>query len=192
MRMSFVPLSALVLLAGITIPSRSMQGKDVNPENQPRDRITVVGHFSLTAGPINRLLPTQHYSRYYLYAEGTDGKVSVIDVTDARSPARVENVYPQDQQASTLLAVAGTAALVGSPFNAFAGDPPQTVRIMNFSDPGHPRISREFTGVTAVGRDNGRGLVFLANGEGIWILREHFALDPAIVQEYTQQVLYDR
>lgn len=133
----------------------------------------------------------QHYSRYYLYAERADGKVTVIDITDAKAPSRVANVaYPANQK-SDLPALTGTVALVGSATPAQSEETPQTVRIMNLSDPSHPKVAREFAGVTAVGRDNQRGLVFLANGDGIWILHEHFAEDPAIESAYAHHVLYD-
>jgi len=34
-------------------------------------------------------------------------------------------------------------------------------------------------------------LIFLANGDGIWILHETIALDPQVEKEYGQRVLYD-
>jgi hypothetical protein len=68
---------------------------------------------------------------------------------------------------------------------------PQTLTIMDLSDPQHPKVAREFTGVTAIGKDDKRGLVFIANGEGVWILQQHFADDPQVEEEYTRQVLYD-
>ena len=67
---------------------------------------------------------------------------------------------------------------------------PSVVRIMNFTDPSHPKIAREFQGVTAITRDIRRRLIFLADSEGIWILREHLAEDPEIVQEYSDYVQY--
>lgn len=192
MRTLFVPLSSLILLAGIITPTRSMQGKDATNENQPQDRIEVIGHFPLAHSPVERLLSTQHYSRYYLYAEQADGKVTVMDITDAKAPSLVANVAdPAGQKSDTLLALAGTVALVGSATAAQSEEAPQTVRIMNLSDSSHPRVAREFAGVTAMGHDGQRGLVFLANGDGVWILKEHFAEDPAIQSAYAHHVLYD-
>jgi len=192
MRMLSVPLSSLILLAGIFTPARSMQGKDATNENQPQDRIEVIGHFPLANSPVERLLPTQHYRRYYLYAEQADGKVTVMDITDAKAPSVVENVtYPADQKSDTLLALTGTVALVGSATPAQSAEAPQTVRIMNLADASHPKVAREFVGVTAMGHDSQRGLVFLANGDGVWILREHFAEDPAVESSYSAHVLYD-
>lgn len=67
----------------------------------------------------------------------------------------------------------------------------QTIRIMNFSDPQHPVVDREFAGVTAISRDEGRGLIFIANPQGVWILRQRLAEDPEVEKAYEQRVLYD-
>jgi len=61
---------------------------------------------------------------------------------------------------------------------------------MNFADASHPTIAREFQGVTAITTDNHRQLIYLADSEGIWILREHFAEDPEIIQGYSDYVQY--
>jgi hypothetical protein len=67
---------------------------------------------------------------------------------------------------------------------------PETVRIMDLSDPRDLKVAREFTGVTAIGRDDRRGLVFVANSEGIWVLRQHLAQDPEVEKAYANYVLY--
>ena len=67
----------------------------------------------------------------------------------------------------------------------------QTIRIMDFSDPLHPKVAREFTGVTALSRDDRRGLIFVANPEGVWILHQSFAEDPEVEKAYAHHVLYD-
>ena len=33
-----------------------------------------------------------------------------------------------------------------------------------------------------------RGLIFVANGERIWILRQNLALDPQMLEEWLRQV----
>jgi hypothetical protein len=62
---------------------------------------------------------------------------------------------------------------------------------MDFSDPLHPKVAREFTGVTAISRDERRGLIYVANAEGVWILQQSFAEDPEVEREYAHHVLYD-
>jgi len=193
MRIRFVPLSALLLVAGIATPTHSLQAKDVTEAKLPQDRIEVKGHFPLANDRVERLLPTQHYSRYYLYAEYAGGKgATVIDITDAATPTLVANVrYAAKGQPGDLLTLAGTAALVAGRAPERSIEFPQSIRIMNFADPAHPKVAHEFTGVTATGRDAQRGLVFLANGDGIWILHERLAEDPALLSAYAHHVLYD-
>jgi hypothetical protein len=69
---------------------------------------------------------------------------------------------------------------------------PQALRVMDFSDAQHLRVVREFTGVTAVGRNAARGLIFVANADGVWILQQHFAEDPEVEKAYATYVLYNR
>ena len=61
---------------------------------------------------------------------------------------------------------------------------------MGFSDPRHPRATREFAGMTAMTRDDPRGLVFIANAEGIWILRQNQAQDPEVEKACADYVRY--
>lgn len=190
MRMHFVPFFALVLSVGLVAPSIAAIQND---RNTPEDRIEVVGHFPLAGGSVNRLLATQHYGRSYLYAEAMSGRaVTVIDVTNVESPFLVASESsPPNGNGDDLLAVAGSAVLTASPqVEPEALPQPQSVSIVSFADPAHPKITRKFTGVTAIGRDNQRGLVFLANADGVWILRERLAEDPAVLKAYSDYVLY--
>jgi hypothetical protein len=97
-----------------------------------------------------------------------------------------------DGGSGSLFAVAGTAALVTEAQSGSTSSPAsQTVRIMDFSDPRHPKVAREFAGVTAMSRDERRGLIFVANPEGIWILHQSFAEDPEVQKAYAYRVMYD-
>jgi hypothetical protein len=187
-------LSSLLILAGVTTLAPLADAK--KPPAPPKDAIEVVGHIPLTDGPVNRFLSTQHYSSFYLYAEHESGKnATLIDVTHSNQPAVLGDVaYAPNGGSNSLSVVTGTAALVSSePANgpaASSATQPQTIRIMDFSDPKNPTVAREFAGVTAVSRDAGRGLIFVANADGIWILRQHFAEDPAVQKAYEDYVLY--
>jgi hypothetical protein len=183
-----------VLLAGFTLLAPSIDAKDKKAKApDPKDEIEVVGHIPLTGGPISRFLATQHYSSYYLYAERGPGQAAtLIDITKTNQPAVLADVaYAPNAGSDSLTLVAGTAALVSNePTAATATQAPQTVRIMDFSDPKNPKVAREFTGVTAMSRDDRRGLIFVANADGIWILQQRLALDPEVEKAYTKYVLY--
>jgi hypothetical protein len=175
-----------LLIAG----AAASYGKDKNSNKQddsPQDSITVVAHIPLTGGPVTRFISTQHYSRSYVYAEhGAGQNLTLIDVTNASKPQLLPDVAYQ----ASLVAATGTAALVSAtPADGTKPAAPQTLRIMNLSDPVHPAVVQEFTGVTATSTVRA-GLIVLANADGIWILQQHFALDPAVEKSYAYKVLY--
>jgi hypothetical protein len=190
-------LSALSLAAaGLLVFSSNAPCKDKkkkSPQKDPQDAIEVVGHVPPVGGSVTRFLSTQHYSSYYLYVEHDDGKiVTLIDVSKTTQPMVLADIPSAPNGGSgSLFAVTGTAALITEqPANPPALSP-QTIRIMDFSDPKRPKVAREFAAVTAISRDDQRGLIFLANPEGIWILHQSFALDPEVEKEYARHVLYD-
>jgi hypothetical protein len=181
-----------VLLAGLIL-APGANAKDKKPKADAKDEIEVVGHIPLTGGPVKRFLATQHYSSYYLYAEHENGgNLTLMDITKTNRAAVLADVASLPNGASSnLTAVAGTAALVSSePVASASAQAPQTIRIMDFSDPQNPKVAREFTGVTAMSRDDQRGLIFVANADGIWILQQHFALDPEVQRAYEDYVIY--
>ena len=189
-------LSVILLYAELLAFSTAAEAKNKKvktPPKEPQDQIEVVGHIPLTDGPVRRFIPTQHYSSSYLYVEYASRKnVTLIDVTKAAQPAVLADVaYPSGGGEATLFSVAGTAALVTEEPGPAAPPAAQTVRIMDFSDPLHPKVAREFTGVTALSRDDHRGLIFVANSEGLWILHQSFAEDPEVEKAYAHHVLYD-
>jgi len=188
--------SSVFLLIGLTTFAPGINAKDKKPKTPPpapTDQIQVVGHIPLTDGPVKRFLVTQHYSSYYLYAEHDSGNsVTLIDVTKTNRPSILADVaYTPGSGQNSITVVAGTAALVSS--EPAAGAPvasPQTVRIMDFSDPRNPKVAREFAGVTAMSLDERRGLIFVVNAEGIWILQQRLAEDPEVEKAYANYVLY--
>ena len=145
----------------------------------------------LTNGPVLRFLSTT-LSSHYLYAEHEAGKgVTLIDVSKASQPAVLAEVaYPPSNETDSLVVVSGTAALVASSGAALPATP-QSLRILDFSDPQHPKVAREFAAVTAISRDDRRGLIFIANREGIWILHQNRAIDPDVEKAYAHHVIYD-
>jgi hypothetical protein len=110
----------------------------------------------------------------------------------ARPVVVAEMAAALEDSSASLYAVAGTAALVTDGVETVSTVAKgQTVRIMDFSDPLHPKVAREFKDVTAMTRDERRGLIFVANNEGVWILHQNYAEDPKVQEEYARHVLYD-
>lgn len=181
-------LCSIILLA-VALPA--LDAKDKKSKSDPHDAIEVVAHLPASGGPVRRFMTTQHYSSQYLYVEHDAGRtVTLIDITNASDPRVLgELSYPTTGGAESLIAVTGTAALVTSQQTS-APAPPQSLRIMDLSDPKQPKVAREFTGVTAITRDDGRRLIFLANIDGIWVLHQTVAQDPEIEKAYDYYIRY--
>ncbi|MGA3073444.1 MAG: hypothetical protein ABSG56_07115 [Bryobacteraceae bacterium] len=192
-RLYLMPAAFGLLMLSTAAQAKTHNAK-VAPKEPPRE-IAVVGHIPLTNGPVSRFLATRHLDSYYLYAEHDTGKsVTLVDVTKVAEPVVLADVtYPFRGGTVSIFTVSGTTALVGGE-EATAAKPvldPQTIRIMDLSDPRHPKVAREFAGVTAIGADDRRGLIFLANPEGVWILQQSVAQDPEVEKAYAHHVLYD-
>lgn len=153
----------------------------------------MLAHLPLPAGRVDQLLLTRHYRRDYLYAECSSAKTATqLDVTDAGHPAILSglSLLGSGFDSGVLLTVAGNAALV-----AGGSDPAQpatadrTIRVLSFADPQHPVVQREFHNVSSMTHDDGRGLIFLANSDGLWILQQRLAQDPAQEAQWEHDVL---
>jgi hypothetical protein len=184
-------LQNLVTVAGILAVAGSLNAKGRHKtEPPPQDRIDVVSHIPIANGSVTRFITTNHYRRAYLYAEVNGGNsVELIDITDVNHPKLLADMS-NSNGAANLVSAAGTAALVGTDEKTSTNATrPQTFRIMNYADAGHPVVVREFTNVSAIGRDDSRSLIFLANPEGVWVLQEKLAMDPAYVEEWEHMML---
>jgi hypothetical protein len=187
---------ALLLLVGLGVLASSLSAKKNHKKVQPepeQDQIQVAAHIPIADGPGTRFFTTAHYSQYYLYIEHGAGQgVTLIDVTDPSKPHVIAEIGNAGQGSGALLAVTGTAVLTtDAPSSAPTAQPVQTIRIFNCSDPLHPKVVQEFRNVTNITQDERRGLFFLANDDGVWILRQHYATDPKVEKEYARHVLYD-
>lgn len=185
---------ALLLFVGIL--SVNAWGKDKHPKPTPpaRDEIQVVAHIPANGDAVTGFLTTQHYNRNYLYAEHVSGKtVTLIDITDVRSPGLLAEMTDPAGGSDALFAVTGNAALVAAGNRQMIPASPQTFRILSYADPMHPTIQQEFKGVTAISRDDKRGLIFLADADGIWILQQQYAIDPeqAKLQREIERSIYE-
>lgn len=139
----------------------------------------VIGHLALQEASGNEMLLQTKGDKHYLYVqEASKQGFTVIDVTKPESPSLV------NRSASSNDATAGKLELVGPDVGlAEVADkgakgvirstenPTETVKILDLSDPAHPKLLQTFTGVTSMLPDGARGLVYLTNNEGLWILK---------------------
>ena len=158
------------------------------------DRIEVIGHVALPPGPAVNLVVANRARRHYLYVEhGPAGAVTVVDVTNARAPKATAELAPLPGGAPQHMGeVQGTAALFTTAQPASGAPVPDTVTIVSFEDPAHPRIVRQFSHVVCQRKDDARGLIYLINDEGLWVLRETPAPDRALEEDYDRYLRYNR
>jgi hypothetical protein len=175
-----------VAMAGLNASAQDNKYLRAKGAPAPQEQIEVVAHIPAGSAVITRLDTVEQNRRNYIYAEHETGQeLTLVDVTQPDRPALLLG----EQR---LLAMNGDAALVTAPQSALPAAAPPTFRIVNFTDPHHVTVKQEFTGVTAMTKDDNRGLIFLANPQGVWILRERYAADPAFVKQWEHMMLDSR
>jgi hypothetical protein len=159
----------------------------INSNASPGDFYTsytnakVIAHVPLTGASPQQMFLQQLDRREYLYLQQSSRQgFTVLDVSKPAKPKIVAHVPQQN-----LTVVASGLALTeahpsGRPSSSGTnenvegahggGSAPRQVRVLDVSDPAHPRTVQNFTGVTSILPDNARGLIYVANGKGIWIL----------------------
>jgi hypothetical protein len=157
-------------------------------KNKATDRVTVVAHLALPGTSVSQMLLQQRGGRQYLSIQQTSqpGTI-VIDVTRADRPdvvsdaalgtpsERLEMIgsglalseIPDSKPGSSRHALTPVAAQT----KGANGRNTESVRVLDLSDPKNPKTLQAFSGVTSVLADDKRKLIYIANGEGLWILR---------------------
>lgn len=157
---------------------------------QPGDspvQVSIAGHLDLPGMVIEQMYLRQRGDKSYLFLHRADKNAfAIVDVTNPSKPVLVErralaepaggNVALPAPGSRLAIAVEPTKASgsSGSGVSASAATPPtQSVRLVDTSDLRHPKTIKTFEGVTTMATDDGRKLVFLVNGEGLWIVSHH-------------------
>lgn len=122
----------------------------------------------------------QRGGKQYLYLE-TSGKpgILVVNITKPKKPAVMKDVdLPKDVQMDWLQMIGHGLALASTSNMERAPVVPQTINVLDVSHPDHPRVIQSFNGVTAMVISFDYNLLFFANNEGLWILKQKWAQPP--------------
>jgi hypothetical protein len=138
----------------------------------------VIAHLPLQEAPGNEMLLQNKGDKLYLYVQKSSKQgFTVIDVTKPAVPSLVNVSAPSSDAPAGKLEMAGPdVALAEVPDKNTKGvlrntdNPTETVKILDLSDPAHPKVLKTFSNVTSILQDPSRGLIYLANNEGLWIL----------------------
>ncbi len=169
---------AIPLVAAFAMASLQLQAKQPTKPAAPKGP-EVLAHISLnSAATVQMFTRRSSNGRLYLYALHPSGQaVSVVDITNAAQPALVSQVaYATPTAYGNVQTIGTNTALVEIPDQPAVSSnpaPAKNLALLDISDPAAPHITLRFSGVTAVSRDDSRSLLFIANSEGLWIVRHY-------------------
>jgi hypothetical protein len=175
-------LSLLLFPAMQTIASEQ-------PTSKPTDvPATVIAHLPLPQATGNQMLLQKENGKQYLYVQQAAKQgFMVVDVTKPEKPSLLKRTAESNQATSgNLEMVSPDVAIAEAPEKTLGtltstSHPTETVRVLDLSDPRNPKTLETFNKVTSLLPDGGHGLIYLANNEGLWILRYNHPslLEPA-------------
>jgi hypothetical protein len=175
-------LMAMAVLAVIMPPVA--QAKDKGSE-----QVSVIAHLALPGTSVSRIFLQEEGGRQYLYIQQPSKEgYTIVDVTKPNKPNVIKRTaLPNTAATGNLQMVEGGIAIAETPEKSAEGSSPEpapvkaqgsakahvpeTIRVLDMSDPANPRTLKTFDGVTSVLSDGGRHLIYITNNEGLWILR---------------------
>jgi len=145
---------------------------------QGTEHIRVVGHLPLQNMHVNQMFVQQRGSKTYLFLHRpTKQAYAVVDVTTPGSPVLVSRDTLKESSATQIEGTApGSAfAIAVTPENSAESQgstalASETVQFVDMSNPKSAKTVKIFKGVTSIYPDDGRKLVYLVNGDGLWIV----------------------
>lgn len=161
--------TALALFSLTVLPSQMRPATQDNSKSATRDKIAVVGHLVLPGSAVRQIFMQEGKGKRYVLLQ-QNVHFTVVDVSDPKNPIIVERVASEGKLTDV---GAGLAISVQSDQPGQAIVPTQTIRLVDLSDPKHPRTVKNFTGVTSIYSDDARQLIYVTNGEGLWIVKQY-------------------
>lgn len=170
--------TALALGALFAMTRADASADDFYPSYLPAK---VIAHLPLSGGARQMFLQQEGRKQYLYVQQSSQQGVTVIDVTKPERPKVVNHVPLENlTMLGSGLAISetlgnspnvGTSSETGKAEGTRGdGTAPESVRLLDVSDPAHPRTVRTFDGVTSILQDSARNLIYVANGDGVWIV----------------------
>jgi hypothetical protein len=173
-------LCSLVVASGVRAQNTnpgSASGMQI--PTQGTEHIRVVGHLPLQNMQVNQMFVQQRGSKYYLFLHRpTKQAYAVVDVTKPENPMlttrdtlkEASGTQVADTAPGSAFAIAVTPE--NAPENESAAAPlhSETVQFVDMSNPKSAKTVKIFKGVTSIYPDDSRKLVYLVNGDGLWIV----------------------
>jgi hypothetical protein len=157
-------------LAGIS-PNAGANHRAAPPTQEPA---SVIAHLPLPGITVRQLDLRQNGNKQYLYIEELS-KIgfAIVDVTKPGQPDVIKSeAWPNEASVGKLQLVSGRLALAEAPdATTETVSRTETLKVLDLSDPANPRTILTFSGVTSTLADDEHNLVYITNGEGLWILK---------------------
>ncbi len=148
----------------------------------PSYEARVVGHVSLPGKAARQMFVQQEGRKELLYIrQASQQGFTVVDVTKPSRPKVVNHKMAAERvtMVDPGLAIAeqtdaGASRTTGNASSNRAGNVPESVRVLDVSNPAHPRTVQTFDGVTSMAQDDARKLILwrTATGSGFCHTRE--------------------
>ena len=151
---------AVIAIVALGIAAAPSVHARPNSRTTASNSANVVAHVELSDGPTTRmLLVKKNRKEYLLLGFDSSSHVALLDVSKPSQPRTMEGV-------------AGAAGAPVTELKVVA----DTLTVFGTSDaesaaPGGPEEIRSLSGVTAFLKDKARSLIYVTNGEGLWILK---------------------
>jgi hypothetical protein len=171
-------LALLAMFVAIS-PSASAKPKPAKPAMQPA---AVIAHLALPGASASELVLQERGDKQYLYVvQASSEGFAIVDVTKANQPNVIKRqAWPNEASSGKLQMVGFGLALADAPD---AGTEPisrtSSLKVLDLSDPTNPRTILSFSGVTSTLTDDARNLIYITNGDGLWVVRNNQALVAA-------------
>jgi len=151
--------AAIAIVAAGIAATPSVHAKP-NSKTTAGNPANVVAHVELSGGPATRMLLVKKNGKEYLLL-GLDSSphVSILDVSEPSLPRTIDTV------AGATVAPATELKVVAETLRLFATSEAESAASAG------PKEIRSLSGVTAYVKDKAHGLIYIANGDGLWILK---------------------
>jgi len=153
-------------------PTLNAKPRPVKTAVQPT---AVIAHLALPGAPVSQLALQENGSKQYLYIEQSSVEgFAIVDVTKPNQPSVIKR-QPWANESSI-----GRLQLIGAALGLAEASEIETVKtvsraetlkVLDLTDPANPKTILSFSGVTSTLADDARNLVYIANGDGLWILK---------------------
>jgi hypothetical protein len=148
---------AMVAIGIAAVPAVNAKPKSKTADGTPAN---VVAHVAVSGGPVTRMLLVKKNGKEFLLL-GLDSatRVAILDVSEPKQPRAIDTVPgAAGAPATEVKLIADTLTLFGTSEAAA-------------TEPSGPKEIRSLSGVTAFMKDKAHGLIYVTNGDGLWILK---------------------